>query len=124
MKIHVKLYEIWTGGSLAFRQCTPADNTRKRVWLYIEKEKKKERKIRRGAKTIDREYKNLFGVCGGRRRKTVNVPFLIPQRVHKVPFLIIQRVLDVPFFYKVTVPFFVPGVNTTSDTKYFPACRQ
>ena len=44
--------------------------------------------------------------------KTVNVPFLIPQRKHEVPFLIIQRVLEVPFFYKVTVPFFVPGVNT------------
>ena len=34
-------------------------------------------------------------------RLGLNVPFLIPQRAHKVPF-----------FYKVTVPFFVPGVNT------------
>ena len=52
-------------------------------------------------------------MCGGRRgRKTVNVPFLIPQRAHKVPFLIIQRAPEVPFFYKVIVPFFVPGVNT------------
>ena len=71
---------------------------------------------------INREYKNLFGVCvcvwggggGGRRRrgtKTVNVPFLIPQFVHKVPFLIIQRASSA-LFYIVTMPFFVPGVNT------------
>ena len=43
----------------------------------------------------------------------VNVPFLINQRALRVPFLIVQRALKVPFFYKVTVPFFVPGVNTT-----------
>ena len=29
-------------------QSTPADNTRKRVWQYIEKERKKERKKERG----------------------------------------------------------------------------
>ena len=40
------------------------------------------------------------------------MPFLITQRVLRVPFLIAQRALKVPFFYKVTVPFFVPGVNT------------
>ena len=67
---------------------------------------------------INREYKNLFGVCvwgggggggGGWRRgtKTVNVPFFIPQRAHEVPFLIIQHALEVPFFYKATVPFFL-----------------
>ena len=42
----------------------------------------------------------------------VNVPFLINQRALRVPFLIAQRALKVPLFYKVTVPFFVPGVNT------------
>ena len=42
----------------------------------------------------------------------VNVPFLINQRALRVPFLIAQRALKVSFFYKVTVPFFVPGVNT------------
>ena len=79
---------------------------------------------------INREYKNLFGVCvcvwgggggggggggwgGWRRTETVNVSFFIPQRAHKVPFLIIQRTLDVAFFNKGTLPFFVPGVNTT-----------
>ena len=72
---------------------------------------------------INREYKNLFGVCvwggGGRRRgtKTVNMPFLIPQRVHKVPFLIIQHALEVPFFIKLLCPFFVPGVNTMNPSK-------
>ena len=61
---------------------------------------------------INREYKNLFGVCGRRRgTNTVNVPFFIPQRMLKVPFLIIQCALKVPIFI-VTVPFFVPGVNT------------
>ena len=30
--------------------------------------------------------------------KTVNVPFLIPQRLLKVPFLIIQHMLKVPLF--------------------------
>ena len=47
--------------------------------------------------------------------KTVNVPFLIPQRAHKVPFLIIQGALKMPFFINVTVPFFVPVVNTTLE---------
>ena len=57
----------------------------------------------------------VLGGGGGRRRrgtKTVNVPFLIPQRALRVPLSIIQCPLEVPFFYKVTVPFFVPGVNT------------
>ena len=45
----------------------------------------------------------------------VNVPFLITQRALRVPFLIAQRALEVPLFYKVTVPFFVPGVNTKYD---------
>ena len=49
---------------------------------------------------------------GGGERRQYMVPFLIPQRAHKVPFLIIQWALEVPFFYKVTVPFFVPRVNT------------
>ena len=53
-------------------------------------------------------------VRNSRRRgtKTVNLHFLIPQRAHKVPFLIIQRARSA-LFYKVTVPFFVPGVNTS-----------
>ena len=52
---------------------------------------------------------------GGRRgTKTVNVPFLIHQSAfNKVPLLTIQCALEVPFFYKVIMPFFVPGVNTT-----------
>ena len=41
--------------------------------------------------------------------KTVNVPFLIPQRAHKVPFLIIQRALEVPFFIKLPCPFLFLG---------------
>ena len=64
---------------------------------------------------INREYKNLFGVCGGggggeeEGNKTVNVPFLIPQCAHKVPFLIIQRALEVPFFIKLPCPFLFLG---------------
>ena len=41
------------------------------------------------------------------------MPFLITQRALRVPFLIAQRALKVPFFI-VTMPFFVPGVNTTN----------
>ena len=60
---------------------------------------------------INREYKTLFGVCvgGGGGTKTVNVPFLIPQRAHKVPFLIIQCALEVPFFIKLPCPFLFLG---------------
>ena len=49
-------------------------------------------------------------------QRALRVPFLIAQRALRVPFLIAQRVLKVPFFYKVTVPFFVPGVNTNDMT--------
>ena len=35
-----------------------------------------------------------------------------------MPFLIAQRALKVPFFFKVTVPFFVPGVNTSNNWLY------
>ena len=56
-------------------------------------------------------------VCvGGGGTKTVNVPILITQCAHKVPFLITQRETEVPFYYKVTMPFFVPGVNTIKDS--------
>ena len=85
--------------------------------------KNKGRNVRLGVEQrqyINREYKNLFGVCvcgggggggGGRRRgtKTVNVPFLIPQRAFKVPFLIIQRALEVPFYIKLPCPFLFLG---------------
>ena len=48
------------------------------------------------------------------------MPFLITQRVLRVPFLIAQRALKVPFSYKVTVPFFVPGVNTNYNYNSLP----
>ena len=65
---------------------------------------------------INREYKNLFGVCvggGGGGKEEGNedskCALLIPQRVHKVPFLIIQRTLEVPFFIKLPCPFLFLG---------------
>ena len=62
---------------------------------------------------INREYKNLFGVCpgggGGGGGGAVNVPFSIPQHAHKVPFLIIQLALEVPFFIMLPCPFLFLG---------------
>ena len=52
------------------------------------------------------------GGGGGERNEDSKCALFDPSALHKVPFLIIQRALEVPFFYKVTVPFFVPGVNT------------
>ena len=68
-------HKIVLGWGTVFKRDIHLKDLRKECW------------IGRGAKTINKQ-----GIKeGGRRRgrKTVNVPFLIPQRAHKVPFLII-----------------------------------
>ena len=99
-------HKIFLGWGTVFKRDIHLKEQRKECWIGLGVEQ---------IQYTNREYKNLFsmfvhvGGGGGGGTKTVNVPFLIPQRAHKVPFLIIQRALEVPFF--------VPGVNTMHGTR-------
>ena len=87
-------HKIFLGWGTVFKRAIRLKEQRKECWIV------------RGAKTINREYKNLFGVCGGEEAGNQDSKCaLFDPSACIVPFLIIQRALEMPLFIKLPCPF-------------------